>query len=120
MEGIRKRHSRRCGSLGGAAECDCQPSYEAAVFSARGRRKLGRSFPTYSAARAWRIEALRAVSRAALRAPTRITLLEAADARFVGRRAGAARTRAGVAIKPSVIRGYEQALRTNVLPKLGG
>jgi integrase len=54
-----------------------------------------------------------------MRAPTRVTLREAAEAWLEGARAGTIRNRSGDAYKPSVIRGYDAALRLHIVPDLG-
>ena len=42
--GIRTRHGRACASRSGRV-CNCNPSYEAWVYSARDRRKIRRHVP---------------------------------------------------------------------------
>jgi integrase len=54
-----------------------------------------------------------------MRAPTRTTLAEAAEAWIGGARAGVIRTRSGEPYKPSALRAYEQVLRMRVIPELG-
>ena len=49
-----------------------------------------------------------------------LTLREAAQAWLVGAREGSIRNRSGDRYKPSVLRGYEIALRLRLLPELGG
>ncbi|HEY8775075.1 MAG TPA: hypothetical protein VIM33_01205, partial [Gaiellaceae bacterium] len=118
-QGIRARHSRTCPSLDGGS-CRCKPSYEAGVFSKRDGRKLRKSFPTQAAARAWRADATVALRKGTMRAATTTTLREAAEAWLDGAKAGTIRTRGGDVYKPSVLRGYSQALTTRLLPGLGG
>lgn len=118
QQGIRVRHSRSCSSQAGR-RCNCSPSYEASVFSARDGKKLRKTFSTLAAARAWRSDAWSALRKGRMRAPTSTTLREAAEAWLDGARDGSIRTRSGDAYKPSALRGYEQALRTRVLPDLG-
>src|SRR5215208_3878422 len=65
--GIRVRHGRACASTNGR-RCNCTPSYEASVYSARDGRKLRQTFPTLAAARAWRHDAAGAVRRGSLAA----------------------------------------------------
>lgn len=84
------------------------------AISARSERPSRRS-PT----RAWRAEAQLALRRGTLRAPTRTTLAEAAALWLKAANAGVIRTSAGEPYKPSALRGYEEALRTKVLPELG-
>lgn len=116
--GIRARHARSCRSRDGA-RCNCQPSYEAAVYAQRDGRKVRKSFPTLAAAKRWRADATRQVGRGELRAAPQVTLSRAAAAWLSGARDGAVRNRSGDVYKPSVVRGYEQALRDRVLPDLG-
>ncbi len=74
---------------------------------------------TLTDARAWRAETHAALRRGTLKAPTRITLTEAADEWLKGAQGGVVRTRSGETYKPSALRAYEQALRTKVVPQLG-
>jgi integrase len=118
--GIVERHSRACPSRsGGQCSKPCQPSYEAWIWSPRDGRKIRRTFPTPSAAKGWRTDALSALRRGTLKAPTRQTLDEASEAWIEGAKAGAILTRGGAPFKPSVTRGYEADLRRYVLPDLG-
>jgi len=117
-QGIRPRHTRSCTSDAGG-RCNCRPAYEASVYSARDGKKLRKTFPTLAAARAWRTDASRALRKGTMRPPSSLTLRQAADAWLDGARDGSIRTRSGDAYKPSAIRGYEQALRTRLLPDLG-
>jgi integrase len=55
-----------------------------------------------------------------LKAPTRITLLEAWTAWNEGAKSGLVHTKSGDPYKPSALRGYDQAMRDRVLPDLGG
>src|SRR4051794_2342053 len=75
--GITKRHSRRCRSRDGK-RCNCEPTYEAWVYSKRQGRKIVKRFPREAEAKTWRADALSALSRGALR-PTR------RDSRTLGR-----------------------------------
>ena len=42
-QGLRERHSRGCGSVGGG-RCDCRPAYEAAVYSPLDSKKIRKTF----------------------------------------------------------------------------
>src|SRR4051794_39702693 len=117
-EGIDVRHARACLSRSGQ-QCNCKPSYQAHVYDARARRRIRKTFPTVSEAKAWRRDAMTALSRGTMKAPTKQTLREAADAWIAGAREGTIRTRSGDPWKPSTLRGYEAALRRQVLPHLG-
>jgi len=116
--GIAVRHARSCASRRGA-DCSCKPRYQAHVWSAREQKRIRKTFPTLGAARAWRHDALVALRRGTMKAPTRITVREAADAWIASAREGSIRNRSGDRFKPSSLRGYEQALRLRVLGELG-
>jgi hypothetical protein len=60
--------------------CNCEPTWEAWVWSPRDGRKIYRSFPTESAAKGWRADATGAVRRAGMRAPSPQTVAEATEA----------------------------------------
>jgi integrase len=90
------------------------------VWSVRDQKKVRKTFPTLAAARAWRADTESGVRRGVVRAPVPTTLRQAADAWLEGAAAGTIRTRSGHPYKPSALRGYEAALRTRILPDLGG
>ena len=117
-EGIEVRHQEACRWLE-RGRCNCQPSYRAHVWMKRERKLVRRTFPTLAAAKAWRHDAQVSLRRGTLRAPTRQRLDQAAEAFLAGARDGSILTRSGDRYKPSAIRGYEEALRLRVLPKLG-
>lgn len=117
-EGITVRHGRSCASRASDA-CNCKPSFQAHVYDARERRRIRKTFATVSEAKAWRREAMTALSRGTMKAPTKQTLRDAADAWLLGAKEGKIRTRSGDPWKPSTLRGYEAALRRRVLPRLG-
>jgi integrase len=133
--GLRERHGRACPAPeGGGCTCRPGPTIEAwaydpkAVYKkrdgtpARGK-KIRKQFTgpgALTAAKKWRAEATTAVNNGTLKAPSRVTLREAADAWLKGAKAGEIRTRSGQPYKPAALRGYEQALRDRVLPDLGG
>jgi integrase len=117
--GIVKRHSKGCVSRDGR-RCSCRPSYEAWVYSPRDGRKLRRTFSNFAEARSWRADAKRQIDQGSLRAPSQLTLREAAHAWLAGAEAGEIRNRSGQPYKPSTLRGYRQALDERVLPLIGG
>jgi integrase len=117
--GIRTRHTRSCNTRHDGGRCDCHPTYEAWVFSVRDDRKIRQSFPTLAAAKVWRQDAVPALRKGTMRAPTRQTLDEAAALFVEGIARGSILTRAGVPYKPSVQRTYSGDLRRCVLPALG-
>jgi hypothetical protein len=116
--GIRARHSKTCDSAQ-RRECSCSPSWEAWVFLPRDKKKVRKTFPTQAAAKAWRADAQVALRKGMLRAPSNVTLREAAESWLQGAKAGLIRTGSGDPYKPSVVRGYGAALRQRILPLLG-
>lgn len=117
-EGIEVRHKRACGSRLGRG-CSCSPSYQAQVWVPRDGRPIRRSFASLEEARAWRQETQVAVRRLSVRAPSRVTVREAADAWVAAAEAGLVRTRSGTPYKPAALRTYGLALKTKLLPELG-
>jgi integrase len=117
-QGIYARHRTACTSRLGEG-CNCQPAWQAQVWSAVDNKPIRKTFPTLAAARAWRADAQVAIRRGRMRAPSAVTLTDAGDAWVAGARAQTIRNRSGDPYKPSVIRGYEAALRRQILPELG-
>lgn len=118
--GIQVRHQKSCATKRVRdARCDCKSSYEAAVWSNRDQKQIRRSFRTRAEAKAWRADATVAVRNRTLRAASPTTVREAGDALIAGMRDGTIRTRSGVVFKPSVVRGYERALRTRLYEPFG-
>ena len=117
-EGISLRHARSCPSRSGEG-CRCTPRYQAQAWSPRERRRLTRTFPTLAAAKGWRYDALVALRHGTLRAAGSVTLQQAAEDWLRAAKSGLIRNRSGDPYKPSALRGYEQSLRTRVLPVLG-
>ena len=116
--GIRPRHSRSCATTAGN-RCNCRPAWEANVYSRRDAKQIRKCFPTLAAAKAWRADATSALSRGKLRAPSPVTLRQAADEWLAGAKAGTVRNGKGSTYKPSTLRGYERALGKRVLPEFG-
>jgi integrase len=112
--GVRQRHGRAC-----TAKSRCGCPYEAFVYSKRDGKKIRRTFASKAAVVAWRNDASTAVRKKIMRAPTSITLEQAAQAWLVGASQGLIRTRSGDPYKPGALRSYEKALRLRVLPELG-
>jgi len=114
VPGIYERHGRSCPWK--IAECLCSPTFQAAAWSRRDRRRIRKSFKTFSAARAWQRDAL---ARGEMRAPTKTTVRQAGEEWLAGARSGGIRNRSGDIYKPSTLRGYSRALRDHVYPALG-
>jgi integrase len=118
MTGITIRHARSCKSRGGGA-CNCKPGYRAWVYDRRSGDKVFRTFRNLSEAKGWRADATSALNKGTMSAPIKTTVREAGEALIEGMRSGAVRNRKGEVYKPSVIRGYEAALRDRIYPELG-
>ena len=116
--GIAERHSRRC-AVRSDGTCNCNPSYQGQVWSARDGKPFRKTFPTIAAARRWRQSAAVDLARRKITAPTDETLEVAAEKWLVAAKAGIVRTRSGEAYKPSALRGYEATLKLRILPELG-
>ncbi len=116
--GIRVRHARSCRSKQGG-RCSCKPTFQAQAYDAQAGRQVWRTFPTISAAKLWRSDAQVALRKGTLRAPTAKTVTEAAEQLIKGAHDGSILDRSGKPYKPSTARGYEQMLRTYILPALG-
>jgi integrase len=118
LTGIEVRHKKACASRDGR-RCNCQPTYQASVWSARESKRIRKTFSTLAEARAWRSETQTGVRRGTLRAPAHTTVEDAADELVAGMTSGRVRTRSGDRYKPSAIRSYEAALRDHIVPRLG-
>src|SRR2546422_2453657 len=100
--GIEVRHSRWCRSREGGT-CNCPKTYQAQVWSTRDRRSIKRTFPTLAAAKSWRHDALVALRKGTMKAPTRVTVAEAVAVWVAGARGGTIRSRKGTEYKPSAL-----------------
>jgi integrase len=116
--GIRPRHSRSCRARDWES-CSCKPSYEASIWLRLDGKKHRRVFPSLAAAKGWQADSTHAAAKGALRAPTRITVRQAADAWLDGAASGRITTRGGDVFKPSTVRSYNDSLRKHILPELG-
>jgi integrase len=116
--GIEVRHARSCLARNGA-KCSCKPTYQANVWSKRDGKRIRKTFPSLAAAKSWRHDALVAVGRGTMRAPTREMLREATDELVAGMKDGTIRNRNRRPFKPSAIRSYRQAIDNHVLPWFG-
>jgi integrase len=116
--GIDVRHTRACRSRSGG-RCNCEPTYQAHVWSAREGKRIRKTFPQLAAAKAWRQEALVALRRGTMRAPSAVTLRAASEPWIAGIRSGEIRNRSGDPYKPSAVRSYDDVLRLHVLDELG-
>jgi integrase len=115
MTGITVRHARACAK----DPCNCKPTFKAWAYDKRSGKKLTKTFPTQAAAKSWRVDALAALKKGVMSAPTRVTLWQAAEAWLEAAKSGQIRTRSRRPYKPSTIRSYEQGLRDHVYAELG-
>lgn len=118
-EGIRRRHTRRCASRNGGKRCSCEGSWEAWIWLRREQRKVYKTFPSQDEAKLWRAERHKPAKQGAMRAPTRLTVEEAAWCWLVGADEGVIVDRSERTYKPSTLRGYRRALLLRVLPEFG-
>ena len=116
--GVQACHSRACATARGR-KCNCKPTHQAWVHDPRSGKRIYHRCATRAEARAWRQDALVGLRKGTVRAPSRTTLPEAAEAWLEGARDGSIRNRSGDRYKPSAIRGYERSLRLRILPNLG-
>lgn len=94
-------------------------SYRASVWSNRDHKRIRKTFSSPAEAKAWRADALSALSKGSLRAPKATTVKQAWEAWYEGAKAGNVRNRSGDPYKPSAIRSYEKSMRLRVLPEFG-
>src|SRR5437763_2362881 len=118
-EGVWARHKPGCPARTQDGRCRCEPTYQAAVWSNRERKRIRREFPPLAAAKLWRQDAQVALRRGTMRAPTTTTVREAAAAWLEGARAGTILNRKREPYKPSALRSYERVLNLRVLPTFG-
>ena len=121
--GLYMIHQRSCASRPAEATrgaCDCSPTWQAWVPGRRpGDKPIRKNFKSKAEARAWRADAVVAVKKGTMRAPSAQTLDDAAEHLLTGMRAGTIRDRSGGPYKPATVRGYERALRLRLLPEFG-
>jgi integrase len=120
MAAVEVRHQKACRTQTGGTRCNCEPSYRAAVWSPRDRKRIRKTFPALAEAKRWRADAEAAVGKGSLRVARKTTLRQASEAWLAAVKAGVVRNRSGDLFKPSVIRSYERSLNLHVLPELGG
>jgi integrase len=116
--GIRARHQRGCASTEGGT-CSCTPSWQAEAFDSATGKKIRKTFSTHAAAKSWRADTMVAIRQGRRRGPSGITVKELGEAFVDGAKDASIRNRSGDPFKPSVIRGYEAALKNRVYPAMG-
>ncbi len=116
--GIEVRHARACRSRSGG-RCNCEATFQAHVYDRRTGRRIRKTFPTRSAARLWRQDALVALRQGTLAAPVPLTVGEALEQLLPRMRDGSVLDRTGRPYKPATVRSYKQAAEKYVVPALG-
>jgi len=118
--GLYPIHARRCAARAAAGVCECTPTWQAWVPPRRvGDKPIRKNFKTKAEAKAWRQDAVVAVRKGTMKAPTARTLEQAADHLLAGMRDGSIRDRSGGTYKPATIRGYERSLKLRLVPEFG-
>lgn len=97
----------------------CRPSFQGQVWSGRDHKQIRKTSLSLEEAQAWRLEAMVGLRRGTLRAPSQVTVGQAAAEWLERATAGVIRTRSGDAYKPAALRAYRHALECRVLPKFG-
>jgi integrase len=116
--GIDVRHARGCRTRNGQ-RCNCDPNYQAHVWSNRDGKRIRKTFASEAAAKGWRQDVQVALREGRTRAPAKTTLSEAATEWLRGAKRDEIRNRSGDPYKPSVLRTYERSLKQRALPELG-
>ena|SRR5215218_299208 len=117
-EGIAVRHGRGFATRAGGG-CDCEPGYQAQVYSPAAGQTIRKTFRRLGEARAWRAQTKLGLRNGAIATPTRVSLTDAAEEWLAAAEAGVVRTRSGERYKPSALRSYRNSLELRVLPALG-
>ena len=118
--GLTIRHERSCPAHGDRdSACKCHPTFQAHVWDRREGKRIRKTFPTRAAALAWRQDAVPALRKGTMRAPSQLTLRAAWETWQQGAKDGTIRNRSGDVFKPSVLRSYETSMRLHVLDELG-
>ncbi len=118
--GIEVRHRKTCPAARADGKC-CQPTYQAHVFDARTGRRIRKTFPTKTAARLWRQDAIVALRQGdvAAVAPTGRTVRQALDGLIAGMQDGTVLDRSGRRYRPSTIRDYKSDADKHLVPAIG-
>ena len=96
-QGVQACHARNSGI---SEKCNCRRSYQAWVSDPRTRSGFITRCASRFEARAWRQDALVGLRKGTIKAPTRKTLTEAANAWVEAVKDGSIRTRSGDFYKP--------------------
>jgi integrase len=118
--GIDVRHRQTCASRTGG-RCKCKPTYQAHVFDKRTGRRIRKTFPSITAAKLWRQDAITALRHGDMAAvtPSKRTVAQALDVLVAGMEDGTILDRSGRRYRPATVRSYRQAGETYLKPSLG-
>lgn len=117
-KGIRERHARSCRARAGG-RCDCEPSFEAQLWSPAENKPVRKTFRDYAEAKTWARDARVALRRGRQVVRAVPTLEQAGKAWLEQARSGVIRAIGGRPYKPATVREYERALRRRAYPALG-
>lgn len=120
MTGIDIRHRKGCDRKRDDGKC-CNAGFQAHVWDARTGKRIRKTFPTRSAARLWRQDAIVALRKgeAAVTPAHGRTITDALDALLAGMRDGTVLDRSGRRYRPGTIRAYREATEGYLKPALG-
>src|SRR4051812_46314007 len=125
MTGIEIRHRKTCTRKRADGRC-CDAGYQAHVWDARNNKRIRRTFPTRSAAKQWRQDAVVALRKGESPVPTvptdaeiGPTVAEALDNLVAGMRDGTVLDRTGRRYRPATVRSYSEASRKYLKPAFG-
>lgn len=120
MTGIDVRHRKTCERRREDGRC-CGASFQAHVFEKRTGKRVRKTFPTKTAAKLWRQDALAALHRGEFAAvtPSSRTVAQALEDMIAGMKAGRVLDRSGRRYRPATIRSYEQSSAAVLGPALG-
>ena len=115
--GIDVRHRKHCTTPREDGRC-CTAAWQAYVYDKRAGKLIRRTFPSKTAARQWRQDALVALRRGEFSQPTGQTVGDAMTGLLAGMRDGMVLDRSGRRYRPATIRSYTQAWTTYLEPTL--
>lgn len=118
--GIDVRHRKTCPGARADGKC-CTPTHQAHVYDARSGKRVRRTFPTRTAAKLWRQDAVTALRHGDTAAvnPAGRTVADALDQLLAGMQDGTALDRSGRRYRPATIRSYKLATEKYLKPALG-
>jgi integrase len=118
--GFEVRHRKSCPAPRADGKC-CKASFQAYVYDKRAGKILRKTFPTLTAAKQWRRDAIHALEHGdtATLNPSKRTVADALDALTTGMEDCTVLDRSGRRYRPATVRSYRQASKTYLTPALG-